>query len=72
MATATRPGAHEQPGYRACAACERPMTRNAVYSFAAGVRCLCEPCWGLGFTFDPSGVVVLGPEPLGKPRGVAT
>jgi len=28
------------------------------------VRCLCEPCWLMGFTFDAAGVVVLGPEAL--------
>ena len=61
----------EDPMYRPCAACERPMTRNAVYSFAAGVRCLCEACWLIGFTFDAAGVVVLGPEPLEKTTGVA-
>ncbi len=72
MATARRTGAHEQPGNRPCAACERPMTRNAVYSFAAGVRCLCEPCWLIGFTFDPAGAVVLGPEPLAHAVGATS
>ncbi len=66
---ATRTRSQEDATYRPCAACERPMTRNAVYSFAAGVRCLCEPCWRLGFTFDPAGTVVLGPEPRARVVG---
>jgi hypothetical protein len=48
------------------------MNRNALYSFAAGVRCLCELCWGLGFTFDPAGAVVLGPEPLAHAAGATS
>jgi len=63
---------HEQPGSRPCSACEVPMNRNALYSFVdRRVQCLCEACWCLGFTFDPAGAVVLGPEPLAKPKGVA-
>ncbi len=63
------PRTTEDPTFRPCTACERPMTRNAVYSFAAGVQCLCVPCWLLGFRFDPAGVVVLGPEPLVRYEG---
>ena len=62
----------EDPMYRPCAACERPMNRNAVYSFAAGVHCLCEACWLMGFTFDPAGAVVLGPEPLAHAVGATS
>jgi len=34
------------------------MSRNAVYSFVAGVQAICADCWLLGFRFDPAGVVV--------------
>jgi pullulanase/glycogen debranching enzyme len=45
-------------GYRPCAACERPMDRNACYSFCQGVRCICTSCYVLGFRFDAAGQVV--------------
>jgi hypothetical protein len=43
------------------------MSTNALYSFVGRrVRCLCEACWAIGFTFDDAGAVVLGPEPRAR------
>ncbi len=67
------PSVDEQPGYRPCSACERPMTRNAVYSFVdRQVRCICEECYRVGFRFDAAGAVVLGPEPRAEHNGATS
>ena len=57
---AQRTRCQEQPGYRACVACERPMTVNVRYAFPDRhtVLCLCWQCEALGFALLPCGQVV--------------
>jgi hypothetical protein len=43
------------PGFRPCAACEEPRDLNAIYSFVAGVQCICTQCFDLGFRFQVDG-----------------